>query len=143
MAAGVRTEPYSRDILRLASTLPDAPPLDAPDASIELRSPTCGSVISLSLATRDELVDMVRADVSACAYGQAATALMLEHAPGRSGADIERALMSIEDWLKGSDALAPDWPGIEVLAPARERSGRHGAVLLPFRALARAMQETK
>jgi hypothetical protein len=31
------------------------------------------------------------------------------------------------------------WPGIVALEPARRRKSRHGAILLPFRALLAAM----
>ena len=32
------------------------------------------------------------------------------------------------------------WPGLAVLDPARSRTGRHGAILLPFRALLAAIE---
>ena len=36
-----------------------------------------------------------------------------------------------------------DWPGIAALAPARSRKSRHGAILLPFRALLAAMEAAR
>ena len=141
MAAGVRSEPYSREILRLAASLPEAAFDDTSDARTTLRSDTCGSTIDLAAWTDSGTVERLEAAVSACAYGQAASALMLRHAPGRTIEDIERALIEIDDWLEGSDAIVPEWPEIEALAPARERPGRHGAIMLPFRALLRALQE--
>lgn len=137
----MRAPAYTKDILRLAAGLPDASPLESPDASVELRSPTCGATISLTLACADGRVTDIAAQVAACAYGQAATALMLGHAKGVDRARAEGALIALEDWLNGSDAILPDWPGFEALEPARERPGRHGAILLPFKALARAMEE--
>ncbi|WP_343346134.1 iron-sulfur cluster assembly scaffold protein [Sphingomicrobium sp. XHP0239] len=139
----MRSEPYSREILRLAASLPEPVTLSRTDAQVEVRSESCGSIIRLALNREDDRVTALSAIVSACAYGQASAALMLNHAAGRSASGIEQALIAIDDWLEGSDALVPDWPGIEVLAPARDRPGRHGAVLLPFRALARAMQATE
>jgi hypothetical protein len=35
------------------------------------------------------------------------------------------------------------WPGLEALAPARSRKSRHGAILLPFRALLAAMRAAR
>ncbi|MCJ7420632.1 iron-sulfur cluster assembly scaffold protein [Sphingomicrobium astaxanthinifaciens] len=141
MAAGVKPPAYTKEILRLAAGLPDLPPIAAPDASASLRSPTCGATIALTLRAEQGRVTEIAAQVSACAYGQAAAALMLAHARGCDRAAAEGALIAIEDWLNGSSALAPDWPGMAALAPARERPGRHGAILLPFRALARAMED--
>ena len=141
MAAGVKTEPYSREILRLAASLAAPVFNDDCDARTALRSDTCGSTIDLALWADAGTVERLEAAVSACAYGQAASALMLRHAPGQTVADVERALIEIDDWLEGSDVIAPEWPEIEALAPARERPGRHGAILLPFRALLRALQE--
>ena len=143
MAQGMRSSPYSREILRLAAGVPDLPPLDAPDSIVELRSESCGSRLRLELMLDGDRVGKVRSDISACAYGQAATVLMMDGAIGMARGDIEHALVVIEDWLRGANAVLPDWPGIEALAPARERPGRHGAVLLPFRALARAMEEAR
>ena len=36
-----------------------------------------------------------------------------------------------------------DWPGVQALAPARARKGRHGAILLPFRALLAALESAR
>jgi hypothetical protein len=38
---------------------------------------------------------------------------------------------------------AGDWPGLEALTPARPRKGRHGAILLPFRALLAAIESAR
>jgi hypothetical protein len=51
---------------------------------------------------------------------------------------MQTAMAQVEEWLGGSDAL-PNWPGIAALTPARSRKSRHGAILLPFRALLAAM----
>jgi len=56
------------------------------------------------------------------------------HAAGKDGDEVERALAGMTGWLEGGDTL-PDWPGVAALAPARARKARHGAILLPFRAL--------
>jgi hypothetical protein len=45
------------------------------------------------------------------------------------------------EWLDGGDA--PVWPELAALAPARSRKSRHGAILLPFRALAAAIEAAR
>lgn len=74
--------------------------------------------------------------VEACAFGQAAAALVGNLAIGMDRAEAEAALARAERWLAGDD----DWAELEVLQPARARRGRHGAILLPFRALAEALR---
>ena len=75
--------------------------------------------------------------IEACAFGQASAALVGTGAIGLSGAAASAALAEVERWLDG--AVAEPWPGIGVLAAARSRRGRHGAILLPFRALVAAI----
>ena len=87
---------------------------------------------------REGRVEALSQVVLACAFGQASAALLEQGAVGRSRAEIEAALIQLQSWLDGEGAV-PDWPGIAALTPARARKGRHGAMLLPFRALLAAM----
>jgi NifU-like protein involved in Fe-S cluster formation len=128
---------YTRDILRLASAIPYQVALaDLPEAD-ELRSPTCGSRIRLVIE-RDGLgrISALRIAVEACAFGQAAAALVSASAIGQSTADLSKIDHHVAEWLGGTLDISP-WPGLNALEPARARSARHGAILLPFRALAR------
>ena len=77
--------------------------------------------------------------VEACAFGQAAAALVGTGAIGLNGTEAARALAGVERWL--DEDVAEPWPGLGVLDPARARRGRHGAILLPFRALVSAIGE--
>jgi NifU-like protein involved in Fe-S cluster formation len=78
--------------------------------------------------------------VLACAFGQASATLLERSAVGRSRGDVQTAVTEVEEWLDGSDVM-PQWPGIAALTPARSRKSRHGAILLPFRALLAAMDQ--
>ena len=53
------------------------------------------------------------------------------------------ALDALSDWLAGARDDPGAWPGLGALAPARAKSGRHGAILLPFRALLAAMENAR
>ena len=133
------TEPlYTREILRLAASLQPFEPLARTDGEAELRSPTCGSRIRVAVTLEDGRVTALAQKVEACAFGQAATALMAEAAPGSDLAEARAALAGVEAWLGGDDGAAPF---LAPLAPARSRIGRHGAMLLPFRALVAALEE--
>jgi NifU-like protein involved in Fe-S cluster formation len=132
---------YTIDILRLAASLPDPTALDRVDGSALERSPTCGSTIETQIALdADGHVAAISQTVHACAFGQASAALLQAHAPGQSAADIEAGAEELAAWLSGQRSELPNWPGVSALEPARSRRGRHGAILLPFRALAAAMK---
>ena len=62
------------------------------------------------------------------------------HVFGRSLEDASNAVTDLESWLAGTRDDPGNWPGLSALAPARSRKSRHGAILLPFRALLAAMQ---
>jgi len=130
---------YTVEILRLAASLPGPVELDRVDGSAEARSPTCGSVVRTQVSLgEDRRVRALSQQVHACAFGQASSALVAGHAQARDRAEMERALAAMTAWLEGGGEM-PDWPGVAALTPARTRKARHGAILLPFRALLAAM----
>ena len=132
---------YNRDILALAVATADYPPRPAARHRASRRAPLCGSIIDLDLDTdaAGRVAD-IGLHVEACALGQAAAALLARHAPGRGLADIRAARDAIAGWFAGSTAAAPDWPGFDLLAPARGYPARHGAILLPFDAAIAALE---
>lgn len=141
MAAGLRSPPYTKDILRLAAGQEYHGKLGAADAHVSRRSRTCGSAIMLDIALEDGVVSDIAVQVEACAYGQAAATIMTRHAHGKSEADVVRTLAGLQSWFDGRGDVPVAWPELDRLEPVRERAGRHGAVLLPFEALAQAIRE--
>ena len=131
---------YTTEILRLAASLDGPVPLEREDGRAELRSPTCGSRVITAVTLNDaDRVAALSQTVHACAFGQASAALLQQGAVGRDQGQVDRVLTQLNAWLGGSETV-PDWPGIASLAPARSRKSRHGAILLPFRALLAAMR---
>ena len=129
---------YTRDILRLAATIPGQRSFADMGDALVLRSSTCGSRVAMRvMVDGDGRVTSIEQAVEACAFGQAAAALLGKSAIGVNGAEAEAALARVEAWLGGADG--EPWPGLTVLDPARARRGRHGAILLPFRALVQAI----
>jgi NifU-like protein involved in Fe-S cluster formation len=132
---------YTTEILRLAASLNDALELDREDGRAELRSPTCGSRIAIAVQLDEQRrVSAIAQQVHACAFGQASAALVQHHAIGRSHEEVGGALVILSRWLAQEQDETGDWPGIMALEPARSRQGRHGAILLPFRALLAAIE---
>lgn len=134
---------YTTEILRLAASLPEPARLERIDGAGEARSPACGSVVRTQVALgEDGRVAALSQEVQACAFGQASAALVAAHSVGLDRIEVERALIALGSWLGGCETL-PGWPGIAALAPARARTSRHGAILLPFRALLAAMGDPR
>jgi NifU-like protein involved in Fe-S cluster formation len=131
---------YTMDILRLAGSLAEPKALDREDGRAEARSPTCGSRIETAVQVEHGRVVALSQEVHACAFGQASAALVERQAAGRSSMEIQAALDEVSDWLAGG--AEPGW-GLAALAPALNRRGRHGAILLPFRALIAAIETAK
>jgi NifU-like protein involved in Fe-S cluster formation len=135
---------YTTEILRLAATLQEPCALDREDGRAELRSPTCGSRVTLMVQLDDDrCVAAISQQVHACAFGQASAALLEQGALGRTHQEAADALVVLSRWLAGEQDDAGEWPGLVALEPARSRRGRHGAILLPFRALLAAIEAAK
>lgn len=132
---------YTTEILRLAASLQEPHELEREDGRAELRSPTCGSRITLAVQLdENRRVQRLSMEVHACAFGQAAAALLDRHSRGRTHDEVSEAMLALSRWLADEQEEQAGWPGIVALAPARARKARHGAILLPFRALLAAME---
>lgn len=129
---------YNREILRLAATAPIAERLADPMASVEKRSPVCGSRVTVDVnVDAGGRVSDIGMLVRACALGQASASLMAAHVIGRSAEEIATARDALAAWLAGEGAL-PDWPGVDIFDPARPHSARHASIRLAFDAAAEA-----
>ncbi|QIK77948.1 iron-sulfur cluster assembly scaffold protein [Sphingomonas piscis] len=131
---------YTTEILRLAASLPEPAALAREDGAAEMRSPTCGSVVRVGVMVDDASLSALSLSVQACAFGQASSAIMARHAAGVDLAAAEAAVANLAAWLDGKRENPGVWPDLTSLVPARSRRGRHGAILLPFRALAAALK---
>ena len=137
MASAARL--YTPEVLSLAAGLAAVPLDPAMPLQGRARSPACGSAIDLSLRLDDAgAIAAVGLRARACAIGQASAAIFAAAAPGRSLAEIAGALAGLEVWLAEGGAL-PEWPGLDPLVPARDFPGRHGAILLPWKAAVAAL----
>lgn len=132
---------YTTEILRLAASLAEPHELEREDGRAELRSPTCGSRVVLAVQLdQHRRVERLSMEVHACAFGQASAALVERHSRGRTHHEISEAMLSLGRWLADEKEERAGWPNLLALAPARSRRSRHGAILLPFRALLAAIE---
>jgi NifU-like protein involved in Fe-S cluster formation len=140
MAQVMNAPLYTIEVLRLAGSLPDPAHLERVDGTAQLRSPTCGSTVRTEVQVEAGVVIAISQQVRACAFGQAAAALVARNACGRTRDEIAEALSDLSAWLEGHRDDPGGW-GLEALTPARPRTSRHGAILLPLRALLAAIED--
>tara|TARA_R110000824_G_scaffold161984_9_gene337543 strand:- start:1498 stop:1935 length:438 start_codon:yes stop_codon:yes gene_type:complete len=133
---------YTRDILRLAVSIPYQQRLESPDGSAELRSRTCGSVVTADVMIADDgaLVDL-GLTISACALGQASASILGAEAIGRTVTDIVQVRSELEAFFDGKAEAPGDWQNMDKLIAARDHKGRHAAILLPYDALIAAFAD--
>ncbi|VAW01381.1 hypothetical protein MNBD_ALPHA04-1571 [hydrothermal vent metagenome] len=127
---------YSREILRLAVSIPHQERLTNPDASAELRSRTCGSraVIDV-IISKDGRLKQLGIEINACALGQASAAILGAEAIGKKASEVSEARRHLAGYLAGNGASSGDWKNINMLDVAKDHKGRHAAILLPFETL--------
>ena len=129
---------YNKDILRLAASIPHHQRLADPQASVEKRSPTCGSRVTADVRMADGRLAELGLDVKACALGQASASLMAAQAIGLTAAELADARDRLTAYLTGESEALDLWPGLAVLAPARGYPARHASIRLGFEAIAEA-----
>jgi NifU-like protein involved in Fe-S cluster formation len=130
---------YNAEILRLAASLAGQSRLADPQLTVEKRSPTCGSRVTVDLVVEDDQVVAFGQEVRACALGQAGAALLGQNVIGSDRAAIASAAADLRAYLAGTRDDPGSWPGLEIFAPARPHRARHASILLAFDAAAEAI----
>ena len=131
---------YSLDVLRMAASVAEFPPLADADAAEARPSPTCGSRMTVSLKLdADGRIARIGLDAKACALGQAAAAILARGAIGADLATVSAASEAGRAYLAGQTDRPPDWPGLDLLAAGRDYPARHPSMRLAFEAATAAM----
>lgn len=133
---------YSAKILTLVANMPRSGRLPAPDASAEKIAKLCGSKITVDVAVADGKVVDYAQDVSACALGQAAAAILGENVIGADLSEIELARDSLVAMLKSNGSPpAGRFAELAVLEPVKDYPARHASTLLAFEATVEAVRK--
>lgn len=129
---------YTPEMLSLAMTLGETPP--KPDLPLHgfARSSTCGGTLAIDLSLGDGRIADIGMLVQACAVGQASAAVFANWVVGRSLSEVTTADSSVQSWLDGEGPV-PSSPDLAVIQSARDFPGRHGAIVLPWRAFTDAL----
>lgn len=138
------TSLYSRDILRLASSLVHGDAIEAPDGSAEVRSAVCGSIMAVDVVVdNDDKIRSIAIRANACALGQASAAILRANVAGISTRQVADMRARMAAALSGDGHMPSDWTDVEALAPARDVPARHAAILLPYDALLAAAKNAR
>lgn len=115
--------------------------LNTPDVTVEKVSRLCGSRITLDLVLDEaDRVTGLGYAVRACALGEAATAIMADHAVGHAADDLLGVAAALRGMLTDDGPLPGGaWEELEYLRLVRDLKSRHGSVMLPFDALEAAI----
>ncbi len=139
---------YNEKILNFAAHIGQTERLASPDATVTHHSPLCGSRITVDLKLDAEgRVVGYGQQVRACALGQAAASILGQHIVGQDSATLRQLVGMMRSMLKengappGPDFAAGAFSDLEVLVPVREHKARHNAVLLPFEAAVKAIDQ--
>jgi NifU-like protein involved in Fe-S cluster formation len=125
---------YTPEVLALATGLAAWPWDESLPLKGGARSKSCGSTLALALALDERgRIERLGLKAQACAIGQASAALFAKHAIGRNAGEIDSARRQLDAWLAG-EGDPPDWPGLDLLEPARAYPARHGAIKLAWQA---------
>ncbi|KIX18499.1 MULTISPECIES: iron-sulfur cluster assembly scaffold protein [Paracoccus] len=133
---------YSRRILALTTAIPHQGRLDDAQASVQRRSPQCGSSVTVHLSMADGRISDFAQEVRACALGQASASVLGQAVIGMDRAGIVQARDQLRAMLT-QDAPAPDAPfsDLEALTPARAYPNRHPSILLAWDATLEALDK--
>ncbi|MCY4259331.1 MAG: iron-sulfur cluster assembly scaffold protein [Rhodobacteraceae bacterium] len=131
---------YSKQILELAANIPRIGRLENCDASAKVRSPLCGSTVTVDIVVEDGVITGFAQDVRACALGQASASVVAANVIGRSRSEIEQVRLELREMLEAGGAVpSPPFEQLALLQPARDYRNRHASIQLVLDALVQAL----
>lgn len=134
---------YQEVILKHYRGAPRRGDMDAPDAVVTMRNPTCGDDIVLQLKVREGVIEDVRFKGQGCAISQASASMMSNLIAGKSFAEAEPLLARFREMIHGDAEAARD----KALGDLRALSGvarlprRVKCAMLPWDALQEARKQ--
>ena len=133
---------YTEKILKLATEIPLMGKIDNADKTVSLRSPICGSAITVYINKNQGRIKEFRQEVKACALGQASASILAKNIIGLDLPKISALHNSVKGMLeKTLPAPAPPFSNYELLRPATDFKNRHASILLVLEATKNALQE--
>ncbi|MEL6244421.1 MAG: iron-sulfur cluster assembly scaffold protein [Pseudomonadota bacterium] len=140
------SELYHNRVLELAAGIPNVGALEAAHASVEKVSRICGSTVRVDvrLSEDGETVEAIAVDPKACALGQAATAILSEHAIGAPVDEIIAARDALRAMLKdGAPPPTGRFWELRHLQAVADYPPRHTSTMLAFDAAVAAIDAAR
>lgn len=128
---------YNQRIKELAAEACGAGRLEAPCASAMRDSPVCGDRVRMDVRVASGRITALGHDVKGCLLCRAAASAIGRHGVGLSAEEAEALRDRVAAMLAGGEA-PEGWADLAVFEPVRAHRSRHGCVLIPFEALAKA-----
>ena len=116
---------------------------DEADALIEMKNPSCGDTIRLSLAVDDQgRIRAVRFLGDGCSISQASASIMTEVTEGLSVAEAHQLAGQVKAMLRGEGEVPESAGDMAALVGVRKFPSRVKCATLAWNALEKALQES-
>ena len=133
---------YTEQILKLTTEIPHIGIINNADQVVCLRSPICGSSITVYVNKYNGRIQEFKQEVNACALGQASASILAKNVIGLDYKGINELHRSVKDMLeKNSPPPLPPFSSYELLRPAFDYKNRHASIMLVIDATKKALQE--
>jgi NifU-like protein involved in Fe-S cluster formation len=134
-------ELYHPRVLELAADIAHIGRLPAAQGSSTKVSRVCGSVVTVDVVMRGDVVADIGLEVQACALGQAAAAVLAKNAIGASLAEIRAARDGLRAMLKeGAPPPQGRFWELRHLQGVKDYPPRHASTMLAFDAAVEACE---
>ena len=135
---------YSHKILAYAADIPLTERLINPQCTVEKRSPLCGSMITVDLKLKDNVICGYGHEVRACALGQASASILAKNILGSNCKEIQTLRQTILFMLNGEGSAPKNkFSDYEILSPAKDYKNRHASILLALDAVVEAIDKIR
>ena len=143
---GLMVDLYHNRVLELAADIPHVGTLEDAHGSALKVSRICGSTVrvDVKLAEDGQTVSEIAVDPKACALGQAATAILAEHAVGATYEELIQVRDELRAMLKegGEPPKARFWE-LRHLEGVRDYPPRHASTMLAYEAIIEAIETAR
>lgn len=137
---------YHNRVLELAAGIPNVGTLEDAHGSATKVSRICGSTVRVDVRLAEDLntVEAIAVDPKACALGQAATAILSEHAVGTSYDELVEVRDQLKAMLKdGAEPPRGRFWELRHLEGVRDYPPRHASTMLAFEAILEAIETAR
>ena len=134
---------YSDQILAIAGSIPLMDRLSFPDQTITKKSTLCGSMITIDLKIKNEIIIAYAHEVRSCVLGQASASILAKEIVGKSKSEIVAVRNSVLKMLTGKEYKENMFSDFHVLSPASAFKNRHDSIMLPLDATFEAITKSR